>query len=135
MTQHTSTKFSTISREDAAAMVQAYDPRGNTKCVWFSIEVLSAMMEKLRSPASVSAGVDGLRIYYAQYTAGTVPFNRQEDIGRNTLILVSTIADGDSHQDYFPTVETRQGDEPGDDGGILINHGELCPEKCNGSSL
>lgn len=120
-----------ISREDAAAMVEAYNPMGNTKCVWFSIEEISAITEKMRSPAAISAGVDGLRIYFAQYTAGTAPLNKQEYIGRNTLILVSTIADGDDHQDYLPA---NRGTEE-DDGSVLANHGQLCPEQCRGAIL
>ena len=60
---------------EARRMVANYAPNGNTRAVWFDIQLLQSLVHE-----AATAGADGVRFYLATYTNG----------GNNTLLLVPT---------------------------------------------
>ena len=127
----------TIDVETAKRLIKNFDPRTfkkpdvgffDTRCVWFSIEQLGGLIEKIKSENG-----DGVRFYLAAYDENSTPYNFKPDYrDHSTLIMVSTkdsvifINDPQKrdtlHVDYF----YNHGK------GVILtttpeNQGELCP--------
>lgn len=113
-----------IDKKVAQAMVDAYAvearkfPQSFTKAVWFPAEQIMEIA-KLMSEGKY----DGLRLYFAQYTDVLPEGVKKGYVGKNTLLLVPTIAcesNDDEHQDNLDDIGNR---------------GQGCPEQCNGTEL
>lgn len=113
-----------IDKKVAQAMVNAYAneaskfPKSYTKAAWFPAEQI------LNIAKTISDGKhDGLRIYFAQYTTDSLEDLPEGYEGRNTLLLVPTLAsesnDGKHKDDLYD----------------IGNRGDLCPDMCNGTEL
>ncbi|MBO9676094.1 MAG: hypothetical protein J7577_21825 [Sphingobacteriaceae bacterium] len=113
-----------IDKKVAQAMVDAYAiearkfPQSFTKAVWFPAEQILEIAKQMSE-----GKYDGLRVYFAQYTDVLPEGVKSEYEGKNTLLLVPTIA-GKSNDDYH--------EDNLDDIG---NRGQGCPEECNGTEL
>lgn len=124
----------TVPYEEAVKLVANYAPRAgyvvrdgealpNSRSVWFPVEQLSTLVDKLEQE-----GGDGLRIYFAAYdstyTQGQAHVPPPEYWGYNTVLLVSTrdsVANGQHyHRDYYGSA-------------AIENFGSLCPppKDCN----
>ncbi len=113
-----------IDKKVAQAMVDAYAvearkfPQSFTKAVWFPAEQI------LEIAKAMSEGkYDGLRLYFAQYTDVLPEGVKSGSTGRNTLLLVPTIAcesNDDEHQDNLDDIGNR---------------GQGCPDMCEGTGL
>lgn len=118
-----------INIEVATKMVNAYakesatlNSKSYTKAVWFSGERI------LEIAKSISDGThDGLRIYFAQYVENTIDDLPESQVGRNTLLLVPTVATYSDGVEGEPTHT--------DDTGDIGNRGESCPDNCAGVDL
>ncbi len=110
-----------ISKEIAKQMVKAYaveglkSPKSYTKAVWFSVDQILAMAEKLKESKA-----DGLRIYFAKYTEAASKESTEDYNGRNTVLLVPTNSVDGDHEDDTDQIENR---------------GRLCPDMCGGTAL
>lgn len=102
----------------------------DTRSVWFSIEQLSALVDKIKREKG-----DGIRFYFAAYDS--LKKEDTKDIkdqyqNYSTLIMVSTKEDSLSkaHMDYYKDVPSK-----GSKGAIIMsvpeNQGELCPPPAN----
>lgn len=118
-----------IKKEIAIEMVNAYakeakEKSSYTKAAWFPAEQIIQIAETLKDGKH-----DGLRIYLAQYTADSLDGLPKEYLGRNTVLLVPTLAAGLTGSQGDPT-EDRE-----DDTGLIENRGDLCPSMCSGTQL
>jgi hypothetical protein len=124
-----------LTKQAAEEMVKAYSARSaeknpaekNTKCVWFSLEQMDRILTLLKAEKLSGKGTDGLRVYFAQYTEKTAGGDKHL-IGKNTVVFVSTRADGKMHQDYFDNLKLASYMLP-------ENRGELCQPHCTGTEL
>lgn len=118
-----------IKKEIATEMVNAYakEAKGKpsyTKAAWFPAEQIIQIAETLKDGKH-----DGLRIYLAQYTVDSLDGLPKEYLGRNTVLLVPTLAADLTGGLGDPT------DGQTDDTGLIENRGDLCPSMCSGTEL
>ncbi|UKT63856.1 hypothetical protein [Pedobacter mucosus] len=110
-----------IKKEIAQQMVAAYakeaakNPKSYTKAIWFPIDQILDIAERLKENKA-----DGLRIYLAQYTSDLAKTSTDEYEGRNTVLLVPTNNINGEHVDDTDNIENR---------------GNLCPDMCEGTEL
>ncbi|WP_028298305.1 hypothetical protein [Olivibacter sitiensis] len=97
-----------ISLEKAKKMRAAFtksDARhanggSNTRGIWFSLEHLTALVEKLNKHKD-ELGIDGVRFYLAKYTKENMDeLDNPKYEGYTTLVHVATVKDGSGHKDY-----------------------------------
>lgn len=113
--------------------------KNNTRCIWFSKERLTAMLEQLEKEKG-----DGIRFYLMTYDAkyseknriGSYPPPQPDYWGYNSLLMVSTrdsVANGQSyHRDYYTDQNIVMGSKNSKNPGFIVgmepeNRGDLCP--------
>jgi len=113
--------------------------KDNTRCIWFSKERLSAMLQQLEKEKG-----DGVRFYLMTYDdkyntkdrVGSYPPPEPDYWGYNSLLMVSTrdsVANGQTyHRDYYTDQNMLTGAKGKNKPGFIVgmvpeNRGELCP--------
>ena len=123
-----------ISYEEAVSMVKHYraymemnpvfDAKTHVKSVWFSMEQLTKIYERLKEESS-----NGLRVYFGRYPDDVSDFSDPKPIANtDTIILISTKANG----------LERDGSDDGsndDDYDLIENRGEQCQPHCGGITI
>ncbi len=141
-----------ISKQEVVRLVKKYKKSGeknNTKSVWFSLSEMEEVIKLIRelNDNSGKAG-DGVRLYFGRYTEKSSASKKN----RNTIVFVPTynLNGGAIHFDFILDSEVRAiSDEIGDPDESLLsevsvlgdpgeegyNHGSLCPDQCEGTSV
>jgi hypothetical protein len=132
MEESKSHALSGIPFNEVFAMVEAYhthssqqvdfDMAKHVKCVWFGIDQITGMYNKL-----ISEKADGLRIYFGRYPDDVSKFDNPKPIpNTNSVILVSTQVNdmGVPRSDYFTDLNPA----------VPENRGEQCQPHCGGTS-
>ena len=129
--------------KEVVRLVKKYKKDGghnNTKSIWFSLIDLIKVIGQVTSldnPDLKKEG-DGVRIYLAKTT------KKHPKPERNTIVFVPTynLNNGSIHYDFLSAEEVGNlSQEIGDpDDGVGFNtagydHGELCPETCEGTTV
>ena len=124
-------KYEPIDANVAREMVEAYgldassaNAQSYTKAVWFPADQILEMAEKIKD-----SRYDGLRIYFAKYVEGSLTDMPESHRGRNTVLLVPTLAAGNTNEFGNATKEHE------DDLTDIENRGTLCPSMCDGAEL
>lgn len=118
----------------AYRVIKKKGPMPDTRCVWFSLVQLKALVAKIDSEKG-----DGIRFYSAAYDKQSKPDIAKIDtnyLDYATLVMVSTKLKNGFHYDYYSNKRKSDG-KMVHEGGILMgvpeNTGELCPPpaKCS----
>jgi hypothetical protein len=118
----------------AYRVIKKRGPLPDTRCVWFSLRQLKALVAKIDSEKG-----DGIRFYSAAYDKERKPDIAKIDtnyLDYATLVMVSTRAKNGFHYDYYANEKNSNG-KMVHKGAILMgvpeNTGELCPPpaKCS----
>ncbi len=124
-------KYEPIDADLAREMVEAFgldakdsNAQAYTKAVWFPAAQILEMAEKIKD-----SKYDGLRIYFAKYVEGSLSDLPESHRGRNTVLLVPTLAAGNTNHLGRDTKEHE------DDLTDIENRGSLCPSSCDGVEL
>jgi len=99
-----------------------YDAGTHVKAVWFSIDDIQRMCQRLEKE-----GADGLRVYYGRYPNDVSNFvEPKPHPNTNSIIFVSTrkTEEGVEHSDYFVELHPITPE----------NRGEQCQPHCGGVS-
>lgn len=113
--------------------------KDDTRCIWFSKERLTAMLQQLEKEKG-----DGVRFYLMTYDdqydtknrVGSYPPPEPDYWGYNSLLMVSTkdsVANGQVyHRDYFSDQDVPMAAKGKNKPGFIVgmvpeNRGELCP--------
>jgi hypothetical protein len=113
--------------------------KNNTRCIWFSKERLTQMLQQLEKEDG-----DGVRFYLMTYDdqyntkdrIGSYPPPEPDYWGYNSLLMVSTrdsVANGQTyHRDYYTDQNMLTGAQRKNKPGFIVgmvpeNRGELCP--------
>lgn len=98
-----------------------FDPAKHVKSVWFPKDKLAEMAQALTDEKG-----DGVRIYFGRYPTDVSGFEDPIPTpNTNSVIFVSTYADGDYHIDYFTDVHPFDPE----------NRGEQCQPHCGGAKI
>lgn len=141
-----------ISKKEVVRLVKKYKKSGeknNTKSVWFSLSEMEEVIKLIRELNDAGSGKvgDGVRLYFGRYTEKSTASKKN----RNTIVFVPTynLNGGAIHFDFILDSEVRTiSDEIGDpdessfaearalgDPGEGYNHGSLCPDECEGTTV
>lgn len=106
---------------DHAAKQPGFDYHQHVRCVWFPVDQILTLAEKLRT----EPGADGLRVYFGRYPTDVSEFeNPLPKPDTNSVILVSTRVNdkGVPRCDYFSDMPM-----------VPENRGEQCQPHCGGT--
>ena len=95
-----------------------------SRSVWFSKDVIKMLNDGLQNKSN---NLDGVRLYLAAYDK-KVPGTGSEDNNQATIILVPTTDSSGAHADRWNIFKKPTGMD-------VLNHGQLCPSICNGSTF
>ena len=126
----------TVKRVSTDAKQLTVDSLPDTRCIWFSIDRLKALVDQIKKEKG-----DGIRFYLSTYDKAYIREKHPHDPpkeywGYNTLIMVSTQYLNGNHVDYYGTSPQQANNRLG----FIImadpeNRGELCPPPANCKSI
>jgi len=135
-----------VTNKEAVRMIKNYKDNlghinGKTKSVWFSLQTLKDLVAYVDSINTEQKKGSGVRVYIGRYeNHADYP---QKYRNKRTLVLVPTYdlnGTSDNHIDDISVEEVQKIKKDLENGTYLedlspYNHGELCPDDCNGTNI